>query len=1153
MRRIATFVRGPVARRWQGSVAAATAPSPRAPPRRTLRVLRLLGRAAAGLWLGTVVYEATIAARVPGALNDELEAASGRALNDDVPQWSDGTGDGVTIRTQRLRRGAVDVDIAIFSPPRGVPRCAPVAINAGSIAAARPLALELARGGATVVAYTHGGLSAAPRAGAPPPHHSAAGDALGTVGEIVRCARTVAASLAAIARGGPGLSEDGPGSTSAASAALQLPPVPLLAGATPDSDGESAEFVSVLRAAGIDEPTVFVSMGYNWLATLKTAVRNSNLVASCFLVDPLIPTSSLYDIASGGVGSGTQARVTLNADGSASAEKDPLSAGGIAGVGTGLREGGGTTQSRVGSETVTAVAGAMPPFYIPLKALLTRSSIVAAENRRRAAAASSSSAGDASSVFMPLPRVKSGASASAVDRDSAARYLESLATSSTLPPSLAAGGVNNRDLADRTALSSATEARAAADFARSVLLNAAGVAEAVGARPLFGTEMLDAAYMRALVVGAACGPFGIMPPAAFIRQTAADSATSGSTPPLLANFQIVDVGSVAPLSPWQRMTVPTIWRDADLRAAYTARAMRASIVEPRAVIGGSVSTSRGDTAASTATARATEYVSQQVESLRAEAHLYACIDEAATKLQMMDGGAALLRRHSGADAAVAGVLLRSIAALETPMPRSNNRAGSSFLTPAEFEAATAGGERVPDGTRLVAPGLVKLLAEAGLQDRDAVFGGALHLQPSAQPAASPPPATWATPIALLCLGRAVAAVQVGANPLVYGKTALDERTSALMAACAVAHDKAQEALPPASTMSSLAPAGGTSATRLPRANEIYPYAATAPRRQLANADDAGAVIALSGLGDGVRALSLRARSLEAYRLPLQPWRWNLPLDILPRFARSLEAAPMSASSPLAPAAVQRAGHAGAVDLTVHARGLHLWVAANLGLPSAGVGTTTSAPAAASPPPLFPVRAIVTVLPQARLRDPEWSPVAPSWQHDIEVGADGVVWESRVTGLNLPLAAARPSPATILTRMKLMAAQDRMRAFWMSTLGSARVTVLEPETASDVSASLDAAGRNLAPRLSIVRRAIPLPFRRDATVTIGPNGSGGSITTCGPLPTLSPSALHPFTILSDALSYGPPQPHRPPVGRLAGAILDAARGGERALAKASTSR
>src|SRR5207248_1591054 len=73
---------------------------------------------------------------------------------------------GVTVYTSVIAPtspGGPRTDVAVFSAPGVRPARGAVAstivINAGTVAAARPLALELAAQGATVICYTHGGLS----------------------------------------------------------------------------------------------------------------------------------------------------------------------------------------------------------------------------------------------------------------------------------------------------------------------------------------------------------------------------------------------------------------------------------------------------------------------------------------------------------------------------------------------------------------------------------------------------------------------------------------------------------------------------------------------------------------------------------------------------------------------------------------------------------------------------------------------------------------------------------------------------------------------------------------------------------------------------------------------------------------------------------
>jgi hypothetical protein len=130
-----------------------------------------------------------------------------------------------------------------------------IVINAGTIAAARPLALELARqADCSVVAYTHAGLCTLPsevQARSPPLTHSASGSKdidfaplllsvplgfafIGVVEFLGLAPETVAEATRA--------------DSETTFSAWAYPPLPLKA--SPTSDAESQELVAVLRHVG---------------------------------------------------------------------------------------------------------------------------------------------------------------------------------------------------------------------------------------------------------------------------------------------------------------------------------------------------------------------------------------------------------------------------------------------------------------------------------------------------------------------------------------------------------------------------------------------------------------------------------------------------------------------------------------------------------------------------------------------------------------------------------------------------------------------------------------------------------------------------------------------------------------------------------------
>jgi pimeloyl-ACP methyl ester carboxylesterase len=154
-----------------------------------------------------------------------------------------------------------------------------IVINAGSIAAARPLALELARqADCSIVAYSHAGLHVPHGVRRPPPTH----DSSGSNRSLLFTAMHAFKNLLLL----PGLAYSVTGDEAPLFSDRALPPIPLRS--DPTSDNESSELVSVLKHIGA-EKAFLVGTGFNWMATMKAALRNEAYIAGLVLVDPYLP------------------------------------------------------------------------------------------------------------------------------------------------------------------------------------------------------------------------------------------------------------------------------------------------------------------------------------------------------------------------------------------------------------------------------------------------------------------------------------------------------------------------------------------------------------------------------------------------------------------------------------------------------------------------------------------------------------------------------------------------------------------------------------------------------------------------------------------------------------------------------------------------
>jgi hypothetical protein len=184
-----------------------------------------------------------------------------------------------------------------------------VVINAGSIAAARPYLIAFSRAGLTAAAYTHGGLYLPPDSeslkGLKKPSLDQFGTSFGPFngiggGFFVRVANALIQgaqstgdplpmhSEALMPLGYPArLTSRGVENSADNFKEGEGEDAP----SAPTSESQSAELSAVLSHLRVNR-AILVSSSFHWLSTIKTALRNKNYIAGLVCVDPAFPTSS---------------------------------------------------------------------------------------------------------------------------------------------------------------------------------------------------------------------------------------------------------------------------------------------------------------------------------------------------------------------------------------------------------------------------------------------------------------------------------------------------------------------------------------------------------------------------------------------------------------------------------------------------------------------------------------------------------------------------------------------------------------------------------------------------------------------------------------------------------------------------------------------
>lgn len=200
---------------------------------------------------------------------------------------------------------------------------------------------------------------------------------------------------------------------------------------------------------------------------------------------------------------------------------------------------------------------------------------------------------------------------------------------------------------------------------------------------------------------------------------------------------------------------------------------------------------------------------------------------------------------------------------------------------------------------------------------------------------------------------------------------------------------------------------------------------------------------------------------------------------------------------------------------------------------------------------FPVRVLVTVLPEARIHDPVVEQPRLMFDKAIEGGLGGFRGSSQPSRFSMR-GHSRPSGSVAHGRILLRAWQEELLLAWRHALPDpGSVVAVAPETVSDVAGVQRHAAASLRNSLrvryelagievstgSLSGFLSPLELKWNYHVDII-NPSTGAVHTLPPgiAPLASPHADDPMTLLSDVLAAGPPQPYRPPVAVVAREVL-----------------
>ena len=229
-------------------------------------------------------------------------------------------------------------------------------------------------------------------------------------------------------------------------------------------------------------------------------------------------------------------------------------------------------------------------------------------------------------------------------------------------------------------------------------------------------------------------------------------------------------------------------------------------------------------------------------------------------------------------------------------------------------------------------------------------------------------------------------------------------------------------------------------------------------------------------------------------------------------------------------------------------GLVAWVRANFAQASAADDASTAFDKRCHRVP-FPVRVLVTVLPEARIHDPVVEQPRLMFDESIEGGLGGFRGSSQPSRFSMR-GHSRPSGSVAHGRILLRAWQEELLLAWRHALPDpGSVVAVAPETVSDVAGVQRHAAASLRSSLRVRYEFAGFGFSSGFLTLKMPvlkwnyhvdiiNPSTGAVHTLPPgiAPVASPHADDPLTLLSDVLAAGPPQPYRPPVAVVAREVL-----------------
>lgn len=1143
-----------------------------------------------------------------------------------------------------------------------------IVVNAGTIAAARPLALQLARlADCPVIAYTHAGLCALPDQGPtrrPPLTHDARGsshaDSFAWFTTAVRFAARVAASVE--------VTED----TDPVFSAWALPPVPLLA--DPTSDAESDELAAVLRHIGASRgvlldrefasapssplrhlqsrrspfhthpattttphprprfhAAVLVGSGYNWLATMKAALRNEARIAGLVLVDPYLP-DHVSRVFAGDCIDMLAAPVV---------QKQPLVTSFIAGPPIAHAASSPSVAEKANSHTGLALE----------------------ESRALCELLDSMSSLEPLYVAKLAPLVL-GLPLRTVIPIGAAR-----AAHATMACAEALSSDDEYDEADSARLGGWAETLLSVQSAIKSF-GPAYVGLANFPVPLYPHDVILAQYLRAQAVGASLGPYGAVPPHAFI-----DQAVEGGDFGVKFQGAFSDrlVGWLPP-APTEGSRVLRRWAlrhgIAEARGPWLdLEARLGSQAAMHWVVTQSAPSDEGDDAAPKPATKKTVTAHQApgcggpaAGAAFSSSVAQFCSDVAASSDQVLR-----LHMRTLENAALAGVAEDAASATETSTREDSTDPSSVQSLIKELKDDAVPSSKAAARTEYVLQQVEALAAENFVYERlqivDPLNRAHKYLLPPADSTlaalAKRPPLllntlgaagvrwedlrdgkladSWVKTYLQYVMLRATVAHSVGVDPLRYSSD-LDARVAD--AARALAEKRIRDTASWGSTFWG-AIVGGAPVSRqllMPVVASRFDFERLAPDMAAKvsilkpapppEVSEDGmsvpraptAVLPVSTMADLLRGVSFRQRTLERFRADLEPHRWTLPLNILAPYATAVDAhaslTPLGkgfaiqppipiadgllfeacrspeASSPGkgdrpglgmpvdgAPPPLQllhnpvvtgrlspgpddvlddprtfdALGNSLSLGRFVRTGSRHLWcgliswVRANFALDAEDVGDEPRGLKRHSPS--FPVRVLVTVLPESRLQDPLVFTPSLEWNETVEVGSSGMRRTSRPAHFSMA-SHAPPSRAAVHSRLMLRLWQEQLLAAWRHALpGRGCVVSLAPESLADVAASQTVAAKALQRSLRVTRQLSNISITSSPVLEweckvelVDPTTGSALALPAGFLPAASPHADDPLTLLSDVLASGAPQPYRPPVFSVAREVLSVYRSG-----------